>query len=347
MTVLLAKGTSLVVAVFLTALGVVVLLPDGNDYAEATRLKHQRLADLDGPKIVFVGGSNLAFGLASDEVARTLGRPGVYLGMNGYLGVRLMLEEVRASLRPGDVVVLAFEYDSYYMSVDGSPTDHLALVKANPALLGAMSRDQIGALLGQVPYAAQQKLLRLLREAVSASRLAVQRALGRQDDTIVADQLAYRTILAVESVAGFDEHGDLNSHVGVPWPYAREEGVDLTATPVDPEVVSLLQVFAEEMQASGVTVVLSYTPALDAFYARHAAAIEALHERLRGGALVVPSAPRRFVFAEEFFFDTVYHLNERGREVRTTRVSEDLTLTLAGGMPPAGPPTEHATRVEP
>lgn len=340
--VLFVKGTALALSCLVTALAV-VLLPDGNDYAQATALKHDRLSTLEGPKIVFVGGSNLAFGLESQLVEAVLGRPVVNMGMNGYLGVRFMLEEVRPAVRSGDVIVLAFEYDSFYKSVEGTASDHLMIVKARPALARALTWRQRARVIGGIPYAAQQKLLRLTRDGVAALRTSALGFLGREDDLpLTADQQARNTIVKIETRAGFDQHGDINSHVGVPWPYAREDGIDLTQTPLDAEIVELLHTFAEDMRQRDVTVVLSYTPAIRYFYNQHQRAIDALHARfVERGQLPVPSAPRQFVFKDDLFFDTVYHLNERGRELRTRQVIDDLAGILER---PTGSPRETVTR---
>ena len=132
-----------------------------------------------------------------------------------------------------------------------------------------------------VPYAAQQKVLRLARDAL--------RRTPRKPKLI--DQ--------VEALAGFDGYGDLTSHLGVRWPHGREDGIDLTRTAMDGEVVGLLQAFTRQMQARGVTVIVSYTSAIADYYERHRASIDSLHRLLtESPPLVVPSPPNAFVFPE-------------------------------------------------
>src|SRR5690348_8879721 len=77
-----------------------------DNYLAATRDKEWRLATLPGPRVVFVGGSNLPFGLDSDVIERQTGRRVVNMGLYVHLGLEFMLNEASAGLREGDVVVL-------------------------------------------------------------------------------------------------------------------------------------------------------------------------------------------------------------------------------------------------
>jgi hypothetical protein len=317
-----------VTATLVTLLAVLLGIPDENDYALASRLKHARLAALPSPKIVFVGGSNLSYGLDSLAVERATGRPVVNMGMNGYFGVRFMLAEVEPALRAGDTVVLSFEYDSFYKSIDGDPTALLMVVKSSPDLLLSLTTAQLRAILPQVPFVAQQKLMRLIRQAVEPAP-----APGRLDDNADAAPFsatwnAFRN--TIETLDGFDERGDMTSHLDMEWPFQRADGVDLTAARMDPDVLPFIDDFARRQRAQGVTVVLHYGPVEASFYRRHQPAIEGLHRHLAAlPNVVVPSTPDATVLPDGCFFDTVYHLNDTGRDLRSARVATDLQSVLS------------------
>ena len=88
---------------------------DPNHYLAATIEKHQRLeAASDKPRIIFVGGSSMAFGVSSPLVEEML--PGyrvVNMSLQAKVGAPFMLWEIASDLREGDVVVLGFEYEHY------------------------------------------------------------------------------------------------------------------------------------------------------------------------------------------------------------------------------------------
>jgi hypothetical protein len=302
---LCAKGLALLAGAAVVLIGFVVYVPDGNDYALATGPKNDRLHMTVPKKIVLVGGSNIAYGLDSAKIHQATGAHVVNMGMNGYLGVRFMLEEVKASLKSPDLVVIALEYDSFYKSVDGTGSDLLMISKNHPSSLSHLSWSQRLEVLKAVPYVGQQKMLRLVRERVQRRKV--------------------KLIDKVETASGFNEYGDLTTHLDVVWPFEREDGIDLTKTPMDGQVIGLLQAFAKEMQARNVTVIMSYTSADSGYYGRHKASIDNLHRLLtQSPPLIVPSPPTDFVYPEPLFFDTVYHLNAKGRALRTEKLISDI-----------------------
>lgn len=320
---LAAKALAVVALCAAAVFAIVAFIPEGNDYAEATLLKHERLASFDGPKIVLVGGSNLAFGIDTLQMQAETGCPVVNMGMNGYFGVRYMLEEVRPSLRRGDTVVVALEYDSFFKPVDGTASNLLLIVKANPEASAYLSPRQQLAVLGAMPYVAQEKLLRLIRGVAFGLRDAVS---SDEEEPATLEELT----MEIETLSGFNAEGDLVSHLGVDWPYEREQGID-PATPVDPEIISLLRDFNADMEARGVRVMVSYTPLLRSFYDQHQAGIDNMHRLLTEAGLTVPAAPADYVYDESFFFDTVFHVNAEGRALRSERLAADINAFRGPG----------------
>jgi hypothetical protein len=69
--------------------------------------------ELDSPKIVFIGGSSVHWGINAEEAGRALRRQGLNFGTFAALGPELILWEARKVLNRGDVAVLAFEYNMY------------------------------------------------------------------------------------------------------------------------------------------------------------------------------------------------------------------------------------------
>jgi hypothetical protein len=314
---------ALAAAAFLTLAAIVYFMPEQNDYALATLRKHERLATSPGRRLVLVGGSNLAFGVDSGIIARETELTPVNMGMNGYFGVRYMLEEVKPDLRAGDVVVIAFEWDNYFKPIEGANADLLMVVKANPAAFGYLSWRERARVLGRgLPYVAQQKALRVLRAGVNGLRDALR---GRAP----AEDHGFALVSQIERASGFTPAGDLVSHLGISWPYEREQGLDLTARGIDPVVIGYIQAFAREMEARDVTVVVSYSPVLRSFYQRHAAVIDEVHRRMNANGLLAPRPPGDYVYDESLFFDTVYHLNAAGRGPRTEQLVGDVESVLA------------------
>src|SRR5438132_3489886 len=94
--------------------------PFGQHYMAASIDKQNLLSCQLSPRIVFVGGSNVAFGVDSSEVRRRLGYHPVNMGLHIELGLNFMLKEAKSLLRAADVVVLSPEYELFGPDYAGS-----------------------------------------------------------------------------------------------------------------------------------------------------------------------------------------------------------------------------------
>ena len=78
------------------------------------------------PKLLIVAGSSALFGISAEEIERQTGFPTVNFGTNAALGPAYILHLTRKVCRPGDVVLLAFEYEQYlFGNLTGDTADEL------------------------------------------------------------------------------------------------------------------------------------------------------------------------------------------------------------------------------
>lgn len=80
-----------------------------NTYYGELEAKTKRLDNLEGNKIVFIGGSSLSFGIKSKEMEEALGMPVSSYGLYASLGTKVMMELAANSINNGDIVILAPE----------------------------------------------------------------------------------------------------------------------------------------------------------------------------------------------------------------------------------------------
>lgn len=83
--------------------------------------KDHLLKHAPGPRMIFLGGSGLAFGFDSQIIADRYDYTPINYGLNVGLGGNFMLQHVRDHLRRGDVVVLCFEYESLISGFNAPP----------------------------------------------------------------------------------------------------------------------------------------------------------------------------------------------------------------------------------
>ncbi|QIP12028.1 hypothetical protein G8759_04960 [Spirosoma aureum] len=83
---------------------------NSSSYVAASLDKEYRLRKVKSPRLIFVGGSNLALGLNSPLLSRKTGYNVVNMGLHAGLGLDFILNEAKNCIRPGDIVVLSIEH---------------------------------------------------------------------------------------------------------------------------------------------------------------------------------------------------------------------------------------------
>jgi hypothetical protein len=94
--------------------GLIFLLPyPENTYNLAILDKHRLLAAAESPKLVLVGGSNVAFGVDSAAIRERLYIPVVNMGVTINFGLGRILDDVSPFLNPGDTLLVIPEYQHF------------------------------------------------------------------------------------------------------------------------------------------------------------------------------------------------------------------------------------------
>jgi hypothetical protein len=70
-------------------------------------------AAIHQPKIVFIGGSNVRFGVDAAALSRDLGMPVVNYGLHASLGLDVITDRALQCVKPGDIVVIAPELSHF------------------------------------------------------------------------------------------------------------------------------------------------------------------------------------------------------------------------------------------
>ncbi len=93
---------------------------------EILETKRRIAESITKPKLIVVAGSSALFGISAEEIERQTGFPAVNFGTNAALGTDYILHLTRKICRPGDIVLLAFEYEPYQLgNLTGDTTDDL------------------------------------------------------------------------------------------------------------------------------------------------------------------------------------------------------------------------------
>lgn len=100
---------------------IIVSLPyDRNNYICEYSHKVELLEKTLQPRVVFIGGSNVAFGLDSKTISDSLNINVINFGLHGGIGARFITEDCYNLVKDGDIVVFQIEYENLYDGGYGS-----------------------------------------------------------------------------------------------------------------------------------------------------------------------------------------------------------------------------------
>lgn len=305
-------------------LGVVICmhgtLIEDDDYTWSICDKRELLRDKSHPRIIFVGGSNVAFGIDSGCFHKHLDLRPVNLGHMVGLGLDLPLKMVANELRPGDLVMIMPEYELLTTNLfDGGAALIESLVEYWP---------EAGEFLGhESPDSSIKELLG--REGLQQFHEVVRLGLKRIPHT-----LKRRQKKRVYSRNNFNEYGDMVGHHG-------KQSKEIKGTqPITrcsrrrlKNAIRRLNEFDQMCQAAGARCFFSYPPIPEDRFRASRKIIRRIEAKLAKQLdMPILHRPNDIVFPMEFFYDTTYHLGQEGARQRSEIVAASLRKWFDSGQ---------------
>ncbi len=283
--------------------------PPEQNYLAASKDKQSLIRTQASPRLIFIGGSSMAFGVKSAEIAKACGRLPVNMGLHAALGLKYMLSEAEPWLRANDWVIVAPEYQQFGR-LAGTSDFLVNLIEIDPRHARYLSRDQWVSVF-------EDGAIRRLGKEVRAVLSRPGRFFRKR--TISKTRPYYTR-------AGFNANGDIVAHLNAEPPKIKERQFRL---PHDPdsvqETVECLNNFAKAAERRGARVWFSHPPLPRPLFEQNKEAFDEL-ETVLARDVRMPQLDRAedLVFPFEFFFDTWYHLARPGVERRTQLLSERM-----------------------
>lgn len=94
---------------------------DQNNYYFAYQDKINRLEELSEPRLIFMGGSSVAYSTNTKLIADSLKMNAVNMGLHAGIGIRYLMDDLLQYIRKGDVVVVQIEYGNLVSGGNGDP----------------------------------------------------------------------------------------------------------------------------------------------------------------------------------------------------------------------------------
>ena len=298
-------------------MAIVVLLavaipPDNNGYLCAYNNKLALLDTVPQPRIILIGGSNLAFGVDSHRIQDSLQRHVLNMGLHGGIGIRLVLSDVLARLRKGDVLVLAMEYGNFFSGGNGEPETLPTLMTATEWKdMGRLSAQQWQNVVVGMPRLAAANIKRLIRAILGGSLHSP------------SNNTSYRYV-----ASGFNDLGDEVSHWTLPS-NDMEQSQPFTEHRINLDFINWLSSTIQTCERdSAIVVILPPVCPMKHFACCYDPAIAHALDSIGHPYAVDPVA---MTVADSCCYNGGYHVNRSGVDINTGRIIALLRRIVANG----------------
>lgn len=298
------KCLLLVLIVIFCSLWYVPDVVSGDSLLGALPAKHQLLQKAGPGKILVVGGSNVSFGLDSKIVSDTFQKPVINMGVHAGLGLEYIVNDVKPYIQPGDVVVLIPEYEQFYTDNFYGEMELVAvLFDIDPAGRKTVNACQWRHLAKYIPTYAARKL-----------------------KSYIPTVLYKKTPPPVDIYhrESFNEFGDAYIHWALPnqdyQPAHKNKGDEK----VKREVFAFLSDFKSYVESKGARLLLLPPVIERESYMNQENMVDSVAANLKKTGIPFAAEPAKYKFAANYFFNSYYHLNRRGVDIRTQLLINDL-----------------------
>jgi hypothetical protein len=282
--------------------------------------KHSRLERIPPPRIILAGGSNLAFGIDSQEIEKQIGLPVINMGLHAGLGIRFILNDLEPFVGQGDVVILCPEYNA----AAGTTEVKNRMVEVYPPAAKAMYQGLYEKAQWELEQSQDLLALRFERLQETFTRIAG-RFFGHKSQAQAAAKSKdiYRR-------SAFSDRGDMVAHLKEQFVGELGDRGKLQEADCGQEIKALNN-FARSVRSRGAVAYFCYPSYCQSEFQRNKQAIRYYQRQFENRLeMKIINTPEACAYPDSLFFDTVYHLTDAGRKRRT----DDLVMIFKSSILP-------------
>ncbi|MDO5571250.1 MAG: hypothetical protein Q4F97_07265 [Bacteroidales bacterium] len=289
---------------FVIILLIVFFMPNYNIYDNllyANKDKQNRLQNLSSPKIIFIGGSNVSFGVNSKMIQDSLKMPVVNMAIHGNLGADFMMEEIKPFVNRGDIVVFIPDYTQFAGNVSKGNIELVALmIDGNP------SSKQF------IPFKQRISLLsKFLEYGITKIKLPT---------IFILDKLTGQTSgSGPYKRSSFNEYGDVRTE----WLENKQEYIPLKDNSIDKlnsKFFNELEEFKNYITDKNASLLI-LPPTLDnTSYNAVKNKINEISSWINKDKLSLDYSPQEFIYQDSLFYDFPFHLNRKAVDNNTRKI---------------------------
>lgn len=262
--------------------------------------KEELLKSTTGKRIVFIGGSNLSFGLNSQMIKDSLDLNPINTAIHANIGLQFMLNKTFDLIRTGDIVVICPEYDQYYGSFAYGAEELLRMVLD----VSSDNLKNIG-----------------IKQAINISPYIFKYAFSKYNP-FEYTKSNKKNKIDVYTRSAFNKYGDVDIHWNLPQekftPFGEVSGN------LNEHIIAELKIFATKLKEKGCTVYLTFPAYQDISFDKSSTKIATVYQTLNKSGIQLLGNPKLYRFPDKFMYNTPYHLTKAGVAIRTELLINDL-----------------------
>ncbi len=263
--------------------------------------KDSLLANVPSPRIIFIGGSNLSFGLNSQMILDSLGLNPINTAIHASIGLIYMLDNTLPYIQSGDIVVVAPEYVHFFGTNAYGGEELLRIIMdISPFDIMKLRYEQWTSIYSFFPQ-------------YSFSKFKPIEYFGFSESDIYG-------------VSSFNKFGDAFAH----WKLKKEQFVPLGSVGqnYNPTIIENLLNFERELQEKGAILLVTYPGYQATSFENSRSQIMMIESELKKNDFKLLGNPERYKIPDSLMFNTPYHLSKEGVDYRTNLLITDIENTL-------------------
>lgn len=284
----------LLVGIFL--ISTIYIIPLNKNLYSLAHIDKMKMLQNNRKKIVLFGGSNVAFGFNTNLLKKEfIDYDIINAGTHAGIGMRYPLKEIESYLKPGDILIISPEYKQFWGGYGGTPLLEICLYKKNfknieiKELLNSMKNIK-GFIISQINNKVSSKL--------------------------------YNKIFVYDR-RGFNENGDYVEH----HKFKRSSKIKpekIIINKVDQSILDFFYNKKKKLEKNRVKVIFCPPVLQKSSAIMSIDSIKYIEEEMEKNKTQFISKSENYFLEDKYFYDTIYHLNKEGAEIRTKEIIKIL-----------------------
>jgi len=288
------------IVILIIGLGLVLpnnISPRSIDYSIIT--KHQQLKRIKKPKIILTGGSNVLFGYNSKIISDSLQLPVVNNAIHAGYGLKYILDDVLPFISERDIIILSPEYSHFFDDNMLGNEPLLFSLTAMPKNVKLLSINQWLHIVSYIPKFSFQRIKSFVYSLLVNN--------SRTDD--------------IYNEFSINQYGDNNAH----WKFKKIDFLPyMFKGEFNYTTIKLLKEFQNKVKKKRAFFYIAYPSLCESSFKINKNRIELVKNKLETNSFFILGTPKDFMYHDDYFFDTPYHLNGKGVTKRSLKLIDLL-----------------------